>query len=324
MKSVFAGNRRVGICPRVVRALTVLLAITCVTPAAVRGFQQSGQSEARDQTADSGQNGTPASVQPSTPRGSTPPAVEPVHASVKDNSQPAGLWVPPRQLQSDPVPEVRAIVVYQPMPILPPESVRQHHEGTTGVRVFFGVDGRVLDVVVVKSSGYREIDEAAIETAKKWKIRPGTKNGLPLRGSITAAIRFIHVLVPPPQVRLLPPIPASFRAPPPSGPPLWGPPPALPPGPRPDAPATIHYGPLPPTPLESVRQRHSGTTVVRIFYDDRGVPWHVSVETTSGYPELDQVATNAALVWEITPEFKGGLPLKGSITVPITFTLPKH
>ena len=39
--------------------------------------------------------------------------------------------------------------------------------------------------------------------------------------------------------------------------------------------------------------------------------------------ELDRLALGAARMWKIKPGSKDGLPLRGSITAPITFTLPK-
>jgi len=98
--------------------------------------------------------------------------------------------LPPDPPLLGPVPDVPARVVYQPMPSRPPQAVRQQHEGTTIVLISYGADGNVLDVIVYKSSGYRELDRAAMDAAKTWRIQPGLKDGVPLKGRITAPITF--------------------------------------------------------------------------------------------------------------------------------------
>jgi TonB family protein len=44
-----------------------------------------------------------------------------------------------------------------------------------------GVDGSVLDQRAVVSTGFQELDAAALESTKKWKLRPGTVNGVPTK-----------------------------------------------------------------------------------------------------------------------------------------------
>jgi TonB family protein len=263
-----------------------------IAPADARGSQQSSESAAQASTEGAQQIDQHGVAEPPEVIYKTTDAAGRVHYVVTNNGQLAGAGVPKVERQPelvpDPVPDIPAQLVYHPVPSLPPASIRKHHEGTTIVRMFFGVDGRVKDVLVTKSSGYMELDRLALGAARMWKIKPGSKDGLPLRGSITAPITFTLPKSPTTfsPARTKPKAPTDgyhLLVPPPSRLPLFGPPPAQPSGPRPDAPASIFYAPMPPTPPELVRQPHRGTTVVRIFYDDRGVPWHVSVETTNGY-----------------------------------------
>lgn len=44
----------------------------------------------------------------------------------------------------------------------PDSARRQHHEGTTIAAYVVGIDGNVSDVSVIKSSGYAELDQAAV------------------------------------------------------------------------------------------------------------------------------------------------------------------
>ena len=51
---------------------------------------------------------------------------------------------------------------------------------TTHPRVAFKVDevGRVFQATLLESSGIKEIDEAALEAAKKWKYKPAPSCGI--------------------------------------------------------------------------------------------------------------------------------------------------
>ncbi|EQD66104.1 TonB family protein, partial [mine drainage metagenome] len=57
--------------------------------------------------------------------------------------------------------------------------MRQHQQGTVYLLVLVGADGSVQDVKVDQSSGYRDLDRAAIEAARKWKFNPGSQDGKP-------------------------------------------------------------------------------------------------------------------------------------------------
>ena len=48
--------------------------------------------------------------------------------------------------------------------------------------VLVGVDGSPKQVKVEQSSGYHELDRAAVQAAKRWKFNPGTRNGVPYEG----------------------------------------------------------------------------------------------------------------------------------------------
>lgn len=64
-----------------------------------------------------------------------------------------------------------------PKPEYPQLARRWGHEGVAVVRITVGEDGAVLDVDLLRSTGYRELDEAALEAVRRrWKFKaPGKK-----------------------------------------------------------------------------------------------------------------------------------------------------
>ncbi|EQD26376.1 protein containing TonB [mine drainage metagenome] len=68
--------------------------------------------------------------------------------------------------------------------------MRQHQQGTVYLLVLVGPDGSVQDVKVDQSSGYRDLDRAAIEAARKWKFNPGSRDGKPVGGWVKVPVQF--------------------------------------------------------------------------------------------------------------------------------------
>lgn len=64
-------------------------------------------------------------------------------------------------------------------PNYPASSLRNQEEGTVMLSFLIGVDGKVVDAKVEKSSGYRELDKAARLALSLCKFKPGTVNGKP-------------------------------------------------------------------------------------------------------------------------------------------------
>jgi protein TonB len=82
-----------------------------------------------------------------------------------------------------------AVPVRMVAPIYPYELKR---EGITGiVSVSFEVDeqGNVQDAAVQKSSNSK-FDQAALEAIKKWKFKPGRKDGVPVKMKVAIPLQF--------------------------------------------------------------------------------------------------------------------------------------
>ncbi|MFN4022457.1 MAG: energy transducer TonB [Hydrogenophilus thermoluteolus] len=77
-------------------------------------------------------------------------------------------------------PSAYASYLNNPPPDYPTASRRLGEEGTVIIRALIEEDGHASIVQVEKSSGYLRLDRAAEEAVKKWKFKPGKKNGVPV------------------------------------------------------------------------------------------------------------------------------------------------
>ena len=69
-----------------------------------------------------------------------------------------------------------------------------HHnnwEGVTVLVIQIQPDGRVGEVDVSQSSGYRVLDEAAAKAVKHWRYQPALKNGVAIAWQIRVRIKFV-------------------------------------------------------------------------------------------------------------------------------------
>jgi len=64
-------------------------------------------------------------------------------------------------------------------PDYPSASRRLEEEGTVSLRFLVGVDGKVIQAEVEKSSGFRRLDEAARAGLAKCQFKPATLDGKP-------------------------------------------------------------------------------------------------------------------------------------------------
>jgi protein TonB len=64
-------------------------------------------------------------------------------------------------------------------PDYPKSSLRNEETGTSTMSFLIGVDGHVVEAKVQKSSGFRDLDKAAINALSKCTFKPGTVDGKP-------------------------------------------------------------------------------------------------------------------------------------------------
>jgi len=65
------------------------------------------------------------------------------------------------------------------MPEYPTRSARNGESGTVGLALLVGIDGRVADSRIQTTSGFRELDRAAVAALSMCKFKPATNGGAP-------------------------------------------------------------------------------------------------------------------------------------------------
>ena len=78
-----------------------------------------------------------------------------------------------------------------PAPVYPRRALQQRLSGTVVLQVLVGIDGRPLEVMVARSSGHRELDEAArAQVLKRWSFQPASRNGQAIQAIGMVPIEF--------------------------------------------------------------------------------------------------------------------------------------
>jgi len=64
---------------------------------------------------------------------------------------------------------------YQVRPAYPSAPRRLGIQGTTMLRVHVLADGRIGDVLVERSAGHPDLDQAAMEAVRRWRFEPARR-----------------------------------------------------------------------------------------------------------------------------------------------------
>jgi protein TonB len=76
------------------------------------------------------------------------------------------------------LPSSDAEYLQNPKPAYPAMSKRLGEQGKVVVRVLIGVDGGVQKAEIRQSSGFERLDQAALNTAQRWRYVPGKRGGV--------------------------------------------------------------------------------------------------------------------------------------------------
>ena len=82
-------------------------------------------------------------------------------------------------------------VVNNPAPTYPGEAVRNQLTGTVMLEILVGIDGKPIEVTVVKSSGHRVLDQAAKRVVmQRWTFEPAMQAGQAVQARGRVPIEF--------------------------------------------------------------------------------------------------------------------------------------
>ena len=87
-------------------------------------------------------------------------------------------------------PDFDADQLDNPGPRYPAMSRRNHEQGTTIVRVLVSLEGRPQQISLQTSSGFKRLDEAALEAIKRWKFLPAKQAGRPVTAWVEVPFNF--------------------------------------------------------------------------------------------------------------------------------------
>ena len=120
----------------------------------------------------------PKTPPPKTPAPPPPAPTSTAPAITQPTAPPAAAPAAP------PTPAIRTGAVIQAgahcaKPDYPSASRRMEEEGTVTLKFLIGVDGKVIQADIEKTSGFTRLDEAARNALSKCQFRPGTVDGKP-------------------------------------------------------------------------------------------------------------------------------------------------
>ncbi|HWZ82213.1 MAG TPA: energy transducer TonB [Terriglobales bacterium] len=78
---------------------------------------------------------------------------------------------------------------YSPEPVYPEKARKKKEKGTVVVALFVGIDGLAHEVKIDRGLN-SDLDGAAVDTVKRWKFDPASKDGKPVAAEIKVEISF--------------------------------------------------------------------------------------------------------------------------------------
>ncbi|HEU5077881.1 MAG TPA: energy transducer TonB [Opitutaceae bacterium] len=84
---------------------------------------------------------------------------------------------------------VRPVPVKTPPPVYPAQMRQDGIAGTVTVKIVVDESGNVAECSVSKSTR-AEFEQPALEAIKRWKFKPASKDGTPVRSNILVPVQF--------------------------------------------------------------------------------------------------------------------------------------
>ena len=86
--------------------------------------------------------------------------------------------------------EVKPRPIHSPTPRYPDLARRAGIEGQAVVKALVDIDGSIMDVQILKSSGNQMLDEAALAAARQWKFTPAKQRDKFVRVYVSIPVNF--------------------------------------------------------------------------------------------------------------------------------------
>lgn len=86
--------------------------------------------------------------------------------------------------------DVKPQSVNLPLPEYPAEARKAGMEGTVIIQALIDVDGKITQVKIAKSSGYKLLDSSALESSKRAIFTPAQENGESVQCWVAIPYRF--------------------------------------------------------------------------------------------------------------------------------------
>jgi protein TonB len=99
------------------------------------------------------------------------------------------IRLPPVEVRA-PYPLVPAQYRDTPLPPYPSAAREQHVEGLVLLDVHVRADGRVGDVRLKRTSGSSELDDAALQTVKRWTFLPAKRGPRAVESWVEVPLKF--------------------------------------------------------------------------------------------------------------------------------------
>jgi protein TonB len=75
-------------------------------------------------------------------------------------------------------------------PVYPPFAKASHQQGVVSLLVSVSDKGAALSVSVAHTSGFKLLDDAALNAVRSWKFKPAMLGGIPVKSSVSVPVRF--------------------------------------------------------------------------------------------------------------------------------------
>ena len=191
-------------------------------------------------------------------------------------------------------------------PRYPQAARREGWEGTVVLRIAINSGGAVEKVKTQESSGFPALDESAMQSVKTWRFDPAKDGEFPISSTVDLPIRFDLEAYG---------IQSSRGEPEPEPEPE----PA-----REQIPARLIKSDRPDYPQTARQQGSEGTVVLRITVGTGGNVEKVTIQESSGFPELDESASQSAQTWKFDPAKDGEDPISSAVDLPVRFDLEEY